>query len=121
MTKKATQIMSVVLMGTPALMVVMSGIMKLAGSQQIVEGLGKIGLGKYIAFLGIIELVSVGLLAYPKTSRIGFLLLCCYLGGALSIELAAGEPPVAAIFLTILWIGMFLRNKTMFIGEAAGK
>ncbi|MES2592940.1 MAG: DoxX family protein [Bacteroidota bacterium] len=117
MTKKSTKIISTVLIAIPALMIVMSGIMKLTGAQQIVEGLGKIGLSRYIVLLGVIELVSVGLLVFPKTIRIGFLLLCCYLGGALSIELAAGEPPVAAIFLIILWVGVFLRNKTMFVEQ----
>lgn len=121
MTTKTTRIISTVLIAIPALMLVMSGIMKLVGSQQIVEGMGKIGLSRYIVFLGIIELISVGLLAFPKTTRIGFLLVCCYLGGALSIELSAGEPPVAAIFLVLLWIGVFLRNKTMFIEEEIAK
>ena len=115
MTQKTSKIISTVLMAIPVLMLVMSGTMKLTGSQQIVEGLSKIGLSRYITLLGIIELVSVGLFVYPATRRIGFLLLCCYLGGALSIELAGGQPPVAAIFLVLLWIGVFLRNKMMFI------
>lgn len=101
----------------PALMLLMSAIMKLVGAEQIVEGLSKSGLGAYIQFLGIIELISVGLFLYPKTHKIGFLLLCCYLGGALSIELAAGKAPAAAIFLVVLWVSVYLRNKLMFLPE----
>ncbi|MEO6304529.1 MAG: DoxX family protein, partial [Bacteroidia bacterium] len=72
------------------------------------------GLGKLITFIGVIELVSVALFLYPKTFKIGFLLLCGYLGGALCIELAAGQPPMAAIFLVLIWISVYLRDKNMF-------
>jgi hypothetical protein len=61
------------------------------------------------------ELLIAALILYPKTNKIGFLLVSCYFGGALSIELAAGEPPFSAIFLALLWISMFLKNKDMFL------
>lgn len=92
--------------------------MKLSGSPQIVEGLSKMGLGSWIKLFGAIELISVALLFYPKTHKIGFLLLCCYLGGALSIELAGAQPPMAAIFLVILWIGVYFRDKYVFVPQA---
>ena len=118
MTNKTTRIISILLMAIPSLMLVMSGVMKLMAAPQIVEGFNKIGLGSYTTFIGIIELISVALFVYPKTSRIGFLLLCCYLGGALSIELAAGQKPMAAILLVLLWISVFLTNKAMFLVPA---
>lgn len=117
MTTKTTKIISTVLIAIPSVMIAMSGIMKIAGAEQIVEGLTKGGLGSYITFFGIIELFSLALFIYPKTRKIGFLLLCSYLGGALSIELAAGEPPIAALFLTVLWVAIYLRDKTVFIKE----
>lgn len=115
MKTKTTRIISIILMLIPSLMLIMSAIMKLTGAQAIVDGLSKSGLGNYITFIGIIELISVGLFLYPKTYKTGFLLLCCYLGGALSIELGAGQPPMAAVFLVILWIGVYLKNKTVFL------
>lgn len=118
MTNKTTRIISIVLMAIPSLMLVMSGVMKLMAAPQIVEGLGKMGLGSYITIFGIIELIAVGLFIYPKTSRIGFLLICCYLGGALSIELAGGQKPTAAALLVLLWVSVFLTNKTMFLAPA---
>ncbi|MES2655130.1 MAG: DoxX family protein [Bacteroidota bacterium] len=121
MTNKTTRIIAIVLMAIPSLMLVMSGVMKLMASPQIVDSLGKIGLGSYITLLGIIEILAVALFIYPKTSRIGFLLLCCYLGGALSIELASGHPPMAAAFLTLLWVSVFLSNKAMFLAPATGE
>lgn len=102
----------------PSLMLLMSGIMKLTGAEQIVEGLTKGGLGSYIKFFGIIEIISVALLLYPKTYKIGFLLLCSYLGGALSIELSGGQPPMAAVFLTMLWIAAFLKDRFIFLQAA---
>ena len=121
MSAKTTRIISIILMVLPSLMLIMSGVMKLIGAEQIVTGLTKAGLGSYITLLGIIELISVALFLYPKTYKIGFLLICCYLGGALSIELATAQPPSAAIFLTIVWIAVFLKDKLMFLSSAESK
>ncbi len=115
MKTKTTRIISIVLITLPSLLIAMSGIMKLVSAEQIVIGLTKAGLGSYIKLFGLIELVSLVLLIYPKTHKIGFLLLCCYLGGAMSIELAGGEPPMAAFFLVFMWIGEYLKNKLMFV------
>lgn len=103
----------------PSLMLIMSAVMKLIGAEQVVTGLTKVGLGSYITLFGVIELVAVALFLYPKTYKIGFLLICCYLGGALSIELATAQPPSAAIFLTIVWIAVFLKDKLMFLSPSA--
>jgi hypothetical protein len=112
---KTTRIVSIVLMAIPSALLVFSAAMKLGHAQAIAEGLGKAGLGNYITLIGLIELISVALFWVPKTSKIGFLLLCSYLGGALCIELAGGQPPMAAAFLALLWIAMFLRDKQMFL------
>ncbi|MBI3519066.1 MAG: DoxX family protein [Bacteroidetes bacterium] len=115
MSTKTTRIISIVLMAIPSLMLIMSGVMKLIGAEQVVTGLTKAGLSSYITLFGIIEFISVGLFIYPKTYKIGFLLLCSYLGGALSIELASAQPPSAAIILTVLWIAVFLKDKLVFL------
>lgn len=121
MSAKTTRIISIVLMVIPSLMLIMSGVMKLIGAEQIVTGLTKVGLGSYISLFGIIELITVALFLYPKTYKIGFLLICCYLGGALSIELSTAQPPSAAIFLTIVWIAVFLKDKLMFLNSNASE
>ncbi|HWY33384.1 MAG TPA: DoxX family protein [Nitrosopumilaceae archaeon] len=112
---KTTRIISIVLMVIPSLMLVMSAIMKLAHAQAVVEGFSKSALVNYITLIGIIELTSVVLFLIPKTTKLGFLLLCSYLGGAISIELASGQAPTAAIFLALIWISVYLRNRLMFI------
>lgn len=121
MSTKTTRIISIVLMVIPSLMLIMSAVMKLIGAEQVVTGLTKIGLGPYIALLGIIELISVALFLFPKTYKVGFLLICSYLGGALSIELATAQPPSAAIFLSIIWISVFLKDKLMFFTTSENK
>ncbi|HWY38404.1 MAG TPA: DoxX family protein [Bacteroidia bacterium] len=118
MSAKTTRIISIVLMIIPSLMLVMSAIMKLAGAEQVITGLGKAGLGPYIKLIGITELLSVALFIYPKTYKLGFFLLCSYLGGAMSIELAGGQAPMAGIFLAIIWISVFLRDRSMFLSSA---
>ena len=117
MSQKIIRIVSITLMVIPSLMLIISAFMKLSGSEQMVQALTKSGLANYISVIGVIELISVGLFLFPKTWKVGFLLLCAYLGGALSIELASGNPPSAAIFLTLIWISVYLRNRLMFIEE----
>jgi hypothetical protein len=99
----------------PSLMLLMSAGMKLSGAKEIVDGMTKGGFGPFITLIGIIELVSVALFLIPKTYKLGFLLLCSYLGGAIAIELASGKFPVAAVLLAVIWISVFLRERTMFL------
>jgi hypothetical protein len=120
MSQKTIRIIAWTLMILPSLMLSMSGFMKVSGSQEIVDSMTMGGFGNYVLLLGIVELVSVVLFLYPKTYKIGFLLLCCYLGGAFAVELGSGQPPVAAILLVVLWIAVFLRNRYVFIPEEAG-
>jgi hypothetical protein len=101
-----------------SLMLLMSSFMKLSGAEMMVEGLTKAGVGNYIVLFGVLELLSVVLLWIPKTRNIGFFLVCSYLGGALSIELAGGQPPSAAIFLALIWISVYLRDRSLFLKPA---
>lgn len=121
MSAKTKRIISIILMVIPSLMLIMSGIMKLTGAEQVVTGLTKAGLGNLITLIGVIELVSVALFLYPKTYKIGFLLLCSYLGGAMCIELAGGQPPMAAVFIALIWISVFLREKSMLLPTTESK
>ena len=114
MSTKTKKIISLVLLILPSLMLIMSAVMKLSGAPEVVTGLTKIGLGSYIKLFGVIEIAAVLMLFYSKTYKIGFLLLCCYLGGALSIELAGGQPPMATVFLILIWVGVYLKDKTVF-------
>ena len=119
MSEKSKRIISVALMAISSAMLVFSAIMKLTGSEQMVAGLTHAGLGNYIQLIGITEILAVVLFLFPKTFKVGFLLVTSYLGGALSIELAAGQPPMAAMFLIIVWVSAYLRNKYLFVSRSA--
>jgi len=115
MSNKTRKILSIIFLAIPSLMVIMSGIMKLSGSEEIVTGLSKIGYGSLIGILGAAELVFVALLWIPKTWKVGFFLLLSYLGGAAAIEVSGGKGAVALVFITLLWIGAYLKDNFMFV------
>ena len=96
-------------------MVVLSGIMKLMRSEEVVAGLSKVGVGEYLTPLGLMEIGFTALFIYPKTLRIGFILLTCYFSGALATELSHGAPFNAALPLALIWISAFLRDRAIFL------
>lgn len=114
-TKK---ILTWVLIGIPSAMLTMSAIMKFSGAAEVVEGLSKAGFGSLITVLGVVELISTLLFVYPATRKIGFALLCSYLGGAAATEIAGGQSPVALVLLTVLWVASYVDNKTNFFPAA---
>ena len=114
-TNKVAKIVSWVLLILPSLMLLMSAIMKLTGAEELVKAFEAIGIGHLLPVIGVIELISVVLLLIPKTYKLGFLLITGYLGGAFSIELAGQQFPMAAVLLAVIWIGVFLRDKRMFV------
>lgn len=95
-------------------MVVLSGIMKLSGNPELVEKMSKLGIGPFIPMLGIMEITFAALFAWPKTMRIGFVLLSCYFAGALAVELANGMPFNALLPMGLVWIAAFLRDRPVF-------
>lgn len=119
MSDKAKRIISWILILIPSVMLLMSGVMKLIHAQPVVDNLTKAGFGNLITALALIELASVVLLLIPKTYKIGFLLVVAYLGGAIAIELGSGIFPTAAVFMILLWIGVYLRNAQVFTNSSA--
>ncbi|GAB3567854.1 hypothetical protein GCM10027578_19460 [Spirosoma luteolum] len=102
-----------------ALMVVGSGIMKLIGSDQVVPTLEKVGVGPYITGLGLMEIGFTALFLYPKTMKIGFVLLSCYFAGAMATELSHNGPVLnAAIPLVLVWVAALLRDPQVLLPSA---
>jgi hypothetical protein len=101
------------------LAIVATALSKLTRNAEAVAALTKTGVGPYITLLGVLELVFVALFLYPKTMKLGFAFLSCYLAGAMAAELSHGGPVQnAAIPLLILWIAAFLRDRTVFLPAA---
>lgn len=114
---KAKRIIPIILTGIPALVLIIGGVSKIIGTEPepVVEFLTRLGFREYFIPIGITSLVIAGLLLYPKTTRIGFLSAICYFSGALSLEIAGKQPVVSVVFLILLWTGMFLKDKEMFL------
>ena len=95
-----------------ALLLLMSGIMKLVRPPEVVEGFTKLGYSDGLAVgIGIVELVCTVLYVIPRTSVLGAILLTGYLGGATATHLRVGDPYVMPIILGIvLWLGLYLRD-----------
>jgi hypothetical protein len=113
---KAQKIFAWVLTGISALLVISSGVSKLTGAKEVVEGLTKYGLGPYIPILGIMEIAFALFFLFPKTIKIGFILISCYFAGALATDLSHGGNIVAPIVILVLvWIASFLRDQNIFL------
>jgi hypothetical protein len=113
---KSKKIVTNMLVWLPAILLALSATAKFAGAAVIVNNLTKAGIIPYFPLpaLGLLELTCVVLYLIPATWRIGFFLLCGYLGGAGAIEISQHLPPTAFILLTIVWMGVFLRDKSIF-------
>ena len=96
-------------------MVAFSGVMKLSGNPEGAKMLEAFGVGQYRVFLGLAEILFAALFAFPKTMRIGFVLLSCYFAGALATELSHGATPNAITPLVLVWIAMLLKDASVFL------
>ena len=94
------------------LALLMSGVMKLTQSAEVVDGFAKLEYGKHLIVpIGVVELACVLLYAIPRTSMLGAILLTGYLGGATATHVRLGEPFSAPIILGVMvWTGLFLRD-----------
>ena len=115
MSPKTKKIIATVIMLLPACMLVVSGLVKLAGGEAVVNGLTKMGFGPYIKIFGLAEIIFAVLFLIPATYKTGFFLILSYLGGAAAVEIAAGQPPMGLLLITLAWIGVFIRDKKNFL------
>jgi len=98
----------------PSAIIVFSGMNKLMGAAWVVESLSKIGLQEYTAIIGGLEILCVILYWIPKTSNIGFFLLCSYVGGIIAAELAMGFGVGFGVGVAImLYVGTMLRKPSL--------
>ena len=88
-----------------------AGMGKMMKAPMLIESLSKINMEDNIVTIGIIEILCVVIYLIPKTSNIGFFLLCSYLGGVIVSEWAMGLDPTVGISLAvILYVGTMLRK-----------
>jgi len=113
-TKKA---ITVLLTSLTVFIVVVSGLMKAIHLPWSVEGLVKFNLPNSATVLGLMEMTFAILFIFPKTMRLGFILLSCYFAGAIATELSHdGSMINPGIPLTLIWITAYIRDKSLFFG-----
>lgn len=114
---KSKKILTNIIVWLPAILLALSAAAKFAGATIIVNNLTKAGIIPYFPLiaLGLLELTCVLLYLIPATWRVGFYLLCGYLGGAGAIEISRHLPPTAFGLLALVWIGVFLKDKSIFM------
>ena len=115
---KAKRIITIVVTVLAVGLVVLSGILKLLGTKQIVETMTHVGVVQYLIPLGLMEITFAGLFVYPRTMRLGFILLSCYFAGALAAELSHQSPLNALLPIILIWIAALLRDKRVFFATA---
>src|SRR6478735_4339035 len=111
---KIRKIVTITITILAVLMVVLSGVMKFIGGEEITLTMEKLGVQPYVLILGSMEIIFALFFLFKPTMKIGFLLLTCYFSGALATELSHGTPFNAVLPLALVWISAYLRDKTIF-------
>jgi xanthine/uracil/vitamin C permease (AzgA family) len=102
-----------VMSALPALLVLMSSVMKLIKMAAVVEGFARAGLSERLIIpVGIIELTCVIVYVIPQTAVLGAILMTGLLGGATITTLRIGDPtyPMPVVLGMLAWGGLFLRD-----------
>jgi hypothetical protein len=98
----------------PALMLLFSGVLKLAKAPVVAE-FARLGYPEgAILGIGILELACMVVYIIPRTSVLGAILLTGYLGGAVATHVRVGDPLfkviTPAVLGALVWGGLYLRD-----------
>jgi hypothetical protein len=99
----------------PALLIGLSGALKLSGNPKILETMTAVGVGRHVRLLGVMELAFAVLFVFPATMKLWFILASCYFGGAIATELSHDALKVNPFLpIVLLWVGAFIRDRSIF-------
>ena len=94
----------------PVLMLVMSGVMKIMQSPEVVKGFATWPAGSAVT-IGVVELICTAIYLVPRTAVLGAILLTGYFGGATAACVQLGVPFIVPVALGVLvWGGLYLRD-----------
>jgi len=105
-----------VLTGLIVALLLMSGVTKLMGGQDLAEGFEKLGLPPAISVpLAIVEIAAALLYLLPPTSVLGAILVTGYMGGAICTHWRVGDPVVVQTLVGVIaWLGVYLREPRLW-------
>lgn len=116
-SRRARSISGNILMALPALGLVGSSLVKFARVPGVVHKMALLGFGGgKLTLIAALEIVSALLFVYPRTRSFGLLLLSAFLGAAICVHVQVGQFGDAAgpaVFLTLAWVGTWLRHPEM--------
>ncbi len=99
----------------PAVLIGVGGVLKLSGNPTIAGEMSKLGVGRYLRLLGVIEISCATLFVVPATMKLGFILASCYYAGAIATELSHESLKVNPFIpIALLWICAFIRERSIF-------
>ena len=89
--------------------------LKLTGNPRVAEEMSKVGIGRYLRLLGIMENCIRGAVVVPATMKLWFILASCYSAGTIATELSDDVLKVNPFIpIALLWIGAFIRDRSVF-------
>lgn len=107
-----------VISGPAILFLVFDGVTKVLKVPAVMKAAAELKFsdGQIVA-IGIILLICTAIYAIPRTAILGAVLLTGYLGGAISIQMHAGNPIFETlfpgIFDVLVWSGIFFRDRRL--------
>lgn len=79
------------------------------------EQMEQMHLADWRIIIALGEIVSALLFLFPKTNKVGTLLLSSYMGGAIIIHMTGGIGiAMPVVVLMFVWVGFYLRNPKFF-------
>ena len=110
MNCKKRKIAGYILSGLVTLIFVATGAMKFTGGEQNVKMAELVGGQTTLFILGGLQLLFALLFWISRTAVVGFLLMACYMAGAMATHLVIKEPfGLQAGIETLIWVAGFVR------------
>ena len=110
MNCKKRKIAGYILSGLVTLIFVATGAMKFTGGEQNVQMAELVGGQTTLFILGGLQLLFALLFWIPRTAIVGFLLMACYMAGAMATHLVIKESFVLQTGIeTLIWVAGFVR------------
>ena len=110
MNSKTRKIAAYVLSGLVTFVFVATGTMKFTGSEQNVQMAELVGGASTLHILGGLQIFFALLFWIPRTAVVGFLLMACYMAGAMATHLVIKESFVLQTGIeTLIWVTGFVR------------
>lgn len=96
-----------------SLMLLMAGFSKVVMTEEMVQNFTYSNLLPYLVFIGLAEIISVGLLIYPKTTNYGAVGITAIMSAAAAIHLSymGGAGVMTPVLLGVgAWVASYLRK-----------